>query len=172
MIFLQRLWPSQAPLLRWGFKLCFSVCVTLIVIGTSEISAHPNSWGVGLMAGKPRGLSLQIPLNRQNALNGSLYYDLRDPSIDLHLDHIVRANRPCLGYFYPYIGWGGYLEIMAPGEGTSHHRREIDLSARIPLGVGMGRSTWRAFIELSPSLLFLPVLHLRIGGSLGIRYHF
>jgi len=177
MIFLRVVSLSLTHLVRTFFKLTLFICVLLVVTYTSEVGARRHSWGLGLMAGWPGGLSIQVPLSRQNALNGSLYYDLRDPSIDLHLDHIVHAKYPYLTYFYPYIGWGGYLEIVAPSDRGSHQSRHqqqgnLDLSARLPLGVGIGKHHWRGFIEISPSLLFLPALQLRIGGSIGIRYHF
>jgi hypothetical protein len=126
------------------------------------------------MIGRPSGLATQVPLTRQSALNASLYYDLRDPSIYAHLDQIFISTRPYFTYIYPYFGWGGYVDIVAPHHDghDDHSEGDFDISARVPVGIELGRHQWRGFFELVPSVLLLPALRLHIGGSLGVRYHF
>ena len=130
------------------------------------------------MIGWPSGLAVQVPLGRSSAFNGSLYYDLRGPSFDVHLDHIFLASRPIFEHLYPYVGWGGYLTARSSSDdhdhaATHHHTQgRFDLSARLPVGVEVGRHNLRGFFELAPTLSVIPALQIRIGGSIGIRYHF
>ena len=162
--------------MRWG-GVSVIMCLILSLMCVAEADARDRSWGLGFMIGRPSGLATQVPLTRQSALNTSLYYDLRDPSIDVHLDQIFISSRPYFTYIYPYFGWGGYLEIMAPHHddhhGHSHHSEgDFDISARVPVGIEFGRHHWRGFFEIAPSVLLLPALRLHIGGSIGVRYHF
>lgn len=141
---------------------------TLILLSPLWGAARPQTLGVGGVIGRPQGLTIQVPEGRGIALNGSLFYDFTRPRFDIHLDQIFIQSKTVLEAFHPYVGIGGRLSI--------HSNRGVQdaggLTARVPIGLELGESHLRAFIELTPALEVLPALGFTLQGAIGIRYHF
>ena len=147
------------------------VCFTLFaaqVWGLHLAEARSKRAGVGAVLGRPQGLTVQLPIVKNAAVNASLYYNFERPRFDLHLDQIFIQAQPVLVAFYPYFGLGGRLSL-------SEHRGVQDaggLTARVPIGLELGDNQLRAFIEVAPSFEVLPALGFTLHAAIGLRYHF
>jgi len=151
---------------KWRMLICNGIlCLCLI----QSISwARPPSLGIGGMLGRPQGLTLQVPITGMAAFNMSLYYDLRSPQIDLHLDQIFVQSQPVLHAFYPYFGWGGRVSF----QNNRTLSNDGGLTGRIPIGLELGNSHLRGLLEVAPALKIMPALKLSVQGAIGLRYHF
>ena len=148
------------------------ILLALMIVGSTsflqEGYTRSRRAGVGIVLGRPQGLTAQFPFVEYARLNTSLYYDFEQPRFDLHLDHIFIQSKPILVAFYPYFGFGGRLSL-------SQSRGVQDaggVTARVPIGLELGEETACAFIELAPALEVLPALGFTVQGAIGIRYHF
>jgi hypothetical protein len=155
---------------RLGPSLHLMTLHMIVICSVLPLIAHssPRSLGLGAMVGKPQGLTAQIPITRWTALNTSLYYNFKNPRVDIHLDQIFIQPRPVLVAFYPYVGLGARISL--------HNQRNLSdqgaLTGRVPIGLELGESHLRGFIEITPALEVLPALGFSLQGALGVRYHF
>ncbi len=150
-------------------KVClYQICLfMLLCLCSLPALARNNSIGVGAQFAQPHGLSVQLPINRWTAFNSSLYYDVRIPTINIHLDQIFFRGSIFYRNLYPYVGYGALMNLHPQSLLTDQGA----LIARAPFGLELGQQ-FRAFVELTPSLSVLPALTFKLHSSLGLRFHF
>ena len=144
-----------------------ALLLLMLMIPLSAQSSS-RSLGLGVMVGRPQGLTIQLPTSRWTAFNASLYYNFNHSRIDVHLDQIFIQPQPVLVAFYPYFGFGARISLhnqkVLSGQGA--------LTGRVPVGLELGKSNLRGFIELTPAIEVFPALAFTLQGALVVRYHF
>ena len=147
--------------------------VSLFCLDHGQAHGQTQSVGLGLITGSPRGVALQVPLTQRAALNSSLYYDLRDPTLTLHLDQIWlspagRLSALKASYYY---GFGGLITFSSSGL-KARQKNEGVLLLRAPLGGELGGEAVRVFAELTPAVEAAPRVRVLVQLAIGVRWHF
>lgn len=148
-------------------------CVLVLVSATlaSASDSPRGSFGLGVIAGEPTGLSMKLRTGGQNALDAAVAWSLEGRS-DLHLhgsflrhhDDAVEIEDTAIPFYY------GIGLRMRLNEGS----RDDDIGIRFPVGLawifaGGGLET---FVELAPILDIAPDTELDVNAAIGLRYIF
>lgn len=134
-----------------------------------------SSFGIGLIAGEPTGLSLAFGLNSRNTVQSHLSWSLANDRARVSVDYlftITELSAPDVNASFPlYVGLGGVI-------GADDRRFWDDasplLGARVPVGIAMHPNSVPidVFAELAPILYLLPGTDFGMEGGIGARFWF
>ena len=147
-------------------KLTFSAAVLIILFSLTP--AQCRTFGIGIIAGEPTGISAKWWLDKTMALDFAAAWSfVGEGSIHIHSDylwHNFDIFKIKAGELAVYYGAGIYLQM----------RRESALGARIPVGLEylFENSPVDIFLEIVPILELVPATVLGLNGGIGIRFNF
>ncbi len=148
--------------------------ICLVLMGsTLTARADGGPFGIGLVVGKPTGLSGAYELSDKTAIAAALGLDLIDGRrFYIHADFL---------FILPNLLSGGSVELspyLGPGVFLSDRGKKDDgrlgIGARVPFGLSLDFKTapLQIFLEIAVSVPLIPDPGVGIGGALGFRYYF
>jgi len=147
------------------------VILLAIVLTASSADAAEGSFGLGVIAGEPSGITAKIWLGNSHALDFDAAWSFAEkPSLTLCGDYLWH-------YAYVFGGsprHGSSLYVGIGGRARFHENSDLGLGARVPIGFDHEfRSVpIEFFIEAVPTMNLTPSTNFSGGGGLGIRYYF
>lgn len=128
-----------------------------------------NPWTLGLVLGKPSGVTAQYKLKTGRAIQGLLAYDLTRGYLYLGADYTYKfyTIKPIKSHLY--WGAGSYLLFS-----NYSHKYSEGIGVRLPFGLMhlLKYAPLQVFLELGIRSLILPKIQLSFDFALGIRYQF
>ncbi len=145
--------------------------LALTLFGTSAFAGNNHrSFGLGIIAGEPTGISMKIWTGDNSAVDGAVAWSFEgDSSMHLHADYIVHKFdliHVDSGALPMYFGIGGRYR--------SRENQDDDLGLRVPVGLNylFADSAFDIFIEIVPILNLAPSTELDLNAALGARFFF
>lgn len=129
---------------------------------------RPAGFGLGVIVGKPTGISLKSWISRKHAIDFKIGWSFPEKKI-----HVVGDY---LSYFpewikkrswYPYVGIGGRLKMKQEQEDW-----QFNLGIRLGIGIEYIYRQFGLFGELYPVMDLVPETNFDIEGGIGVRYYF
>lgn len=172
---------SPHPFGRIATILSTLVIAAAIGAPSSAQARSGGPFGLGAEIGDPSGLSFKYFLGGNNALDGTVGFNL-GKNVDwlqVNLDYLFHfPQRWGGGEWLPYVGIGGKLRAW-----DDHHDYRGDwydddddfaFGVRIPLGLAWhpGRAPIDIFAEIVPGLWVLPGTNFDFDFALGVRFFF
>jgi hypothetical protein len=149
-------------------KIAYLISVVLLVgcAAGAQVCAGSGKFGVGIMVGEPTGVSAKLWLGKRSALDAAAAWSFRDNgTLCLHagyLYHFLNIQPAVPDGFCSYAGAGAKLLF----------RDETAAGLRIPLGLIYSYRRIELFLEIAPSVLFVPDTAADLDGGAGIRFYF
>jgi hypothetical protein len=156
-------------------KLSLVIALAAILFYSSA-AAEGGSFGLGLIAGEPSGLSAKLWMSHNTALDAAVAWSLfnNNPNenqvLDVHGDllfhnfHLINVDRGRLPLYY---GIGGRIKFSSP---------DNRIGLRVPVGLEyiFERNYVDLFLEVVPLFDLTPANNrgLRWNSAIGIRYFF
>lgn len=129
-----------------------------------------GSFGLGVLAGEPSGVSAKLWLSGTTAVDAGAGWSFVDPDgFQLHGDflfHLFNLFHAGNGELPLYLGVGGRVKFVEHGDNRAGIRGPVGLSYLIP------NSHLELFAEVAPILDVAPSTRLEWNGGLGLRYYF
>ncbi len=154
------------------------LAASLVLTAAPDARAQSrDGFGLGVMLGEINGLSAKYWLNKKNALQFGLSFDLRDDGFNFLVDYLwhwdVIRLRTSAFELPLYVGIGGKLTEWG-------HRRwrdrdgSVALGIRVPLGISMNlrEAPLDFFLEVVPGVRLIPSTDGDIDAALGARFYF
>ena len=132
--------------------------------------AQPGSFGIGLIAGEPTGLSMKYWFNDRMAMDAAAAWSFtRHDGFQLHADwlfHAFDVFRIDRGELPLYVGIGGRVKFPDGGDNR--------VGVRFPIGIAyeVKDAPIEIFAEVAPIVDVAPAVQLKWNGGIGIRYFF
>jgi hypothetical protein len=135
--------------------------------------ADAGPFGIGLVLGRPTGVSAAYEMSDNTALAfgvGLNLFDGRHGYLQgdflFYLPDLVSGGSITL---YPYVGPGIFISDVG-GRGSDR----FGLGARVPFGLALdfAKAPIQLFLEVSANLLLVPDVNGDIAGAFGFRYYF
>jgi hypothetical protein len=132
--------------------------------------AQPGSFGIGLIAGEPTGLSMKYWFNDRMAMDAAAAWSFtRYDGFQLHADwlfHVFDVFRIDRGELPLYVGIGGRAKFPDHGDNR--------VGVRFPIGIAyeVKDAPIEFFAEVAPIVDVAPAIQLKWNGGIGIRYFF
>jgi hypothetical protein len=132
--------------------------------------ARPGSFGIGLIAGEPTGLTLKYWFTDRMAMDlGAGWSFAGEDSLQLsgdwlyHVFDLVHVDHGELPF---YVGLGGRLKFSDNGD--------TRVGVRLPIGMAYEFEDvpLELFAEVAPVIDVAPATQLKWNGGIGIRYFF
>lgn len=144
--------------------------LTLSLAWSPPAAAGP--FGIGLVVGRPTGVTGAYELSDKTALAAAVGLDLFDGRHGyLQFDFLFILPELVSGSasLSPYVGPGAFLTDVG-GRGSDR----FGLGGRVPFGLSLdfAKAPIQIFLEISLNLLLVPDIHGDIAGALGFRYYF
>lgn len=133
-----------------------------------------NSFGIGIIAGEPTGISWKLWKGKDKAWDGALAWSFIDNGyLRIHADHLWHDNKMLeveKGLLPIYFGIGGTIWA---GD-RAHYDRHFNFGARGIIGMEyiFPEAPVDIFIELAPTLNLIPETGLDMQGGVGARIFF
>jgi len=131
-------------------------------------AGRPAGFGLGVIVGKPTGISLKSWISRKHAIDFKIGWSFPEKKI-----HVVGDY---LSYFpewikkrswYPYVGIGGRLKMKQEQEDW-----QFNLGIRFGIGIEYIYRQFGLFGELYPVMDLVPKTNFDLEGGIGARYYF
>jgi hypothetical protein len=151
-------------------KFKWLIVVFVVLLATSALAADDRTFGIGVIAGEPTGITGKYMLNDNHAIDGGIGWKTSGDS-EFHiygdyLFHIYDLIKVKKGSLPVYVG-GGLRYV-------DRDKKDNKFGIRIPVGieylfedVALG-----AFAELVPVLNLTPDTDFDLEGGIGIRFYF
>jgi hypothetical protein len=145
------------------------VIVALLALAPTSARAEGGPFGLGLVVGKPTGISGAYHLGDSTAIAAALGLDvLGGKGFYIHGDFL---------FLLPDLLGGGAVGLrpyLGPGVWISDLGKRANLGARVPFGLSLDfrSAPIEIFAEISVSLRIIRDVNVGIGGALGFRYYF
>ena len=155
--------------------------VATLALALAPPAARAGSFGLGVIAGEPTGVSLKFWLDGRHAVDAGIGWSFSEnESFHIHGDYLwhnfgLLSQSQIQGRLPVYFGVGARLK-MQDGNGGHHGSNDDDalFGVRFPLGIA-----WIApsapidvFVEIAPILDLLPGTDLSFNAAIGARYWF
>ncbi|MCB9744687.1 MAG: hypothetical protein H6741_26880 [Alphaproteobacteria bacterium] len=134
-----------------------------------------SSFGIGIIAGEPTGLSLAFGLNSRNTVQSHLSWSLANDRARVSVDYLFTITEfaaPDVSATFPfYVGLGG---VVGADDRRFWDEASPVLGARVPIGIAMHPNSVPidVFAELAPVLYLLPGTDFGMEGGIGARFWF
>ena len=141
------------------------VIVGLVIL---PLLSFGKSFGVGIIAGEPTGLSFKYFMSQETAIDLAVAWSFTGKgSFHLHGDflwHIPEIFKVSAGKFFFFFGAGAYFKIEEQGK----------MGIRIPVGLSymFEKAPVDIFIEIAPLMCLYPETRLGLNGGIGVRFFF
>jgi len=148
-------------------------CVVTIIIAmlsTSALAADGKTFGIGVIAGEPTGITGKYMLNENNAIDAGVGWKTSgDSEFHIYADylfHIQDLIKVKKGALPVYVG-GGLRYV-------DRDKKDNKFGIRIPVGLEylFENVSLGAFAELVPVLNLSPDTDFDLEGGVGIRFYF
>ena len=132
--------------------------------------AQPGSFGIGIIAGEPTGLSMKYWFNDRMAMDMAAAWSFTGhDGFQLHGDwlfHVFDVVRIERGELPLYVGLGARVKF--PNHGDNR------VGVRFPIGMAyeVKDAPVEIFAEVAPIVDVAPAVQLKWNGGIGIRYFF
>lgn len=162
------------PILNFVTLGLITVCLTVFGKADAKPSAaHP--FGLGLVIGAPTGITAKYLLNRKQAIDAALAWDLGDSHFHIH-SNFLWHNRQALELDEVKLDvhYGVGARIVSYNRKPHSHDDDFRLGVRGPVGLGYTFQDPRieAFGELALIMNFIESTSLGFDAGLGARYYF
>lgn len=146
----------------------FILIIFIILFSNFQnLSAQRAKLGIGIILGKPTGITSKYWINSNSAFVGGLSWSIKDNALYMHLDYVkhdytlIRVNRGKLAVYY---GIGGKFMLA----------KETNIGVRMPVGLNYIFQSLPIdlFLEIVPSLILIPSTDFDLDGGIGMRYFF
>ena len=142
-------------------------------------SVLPWGFGAGLIVGDPTGFTGKYFFGKLKAVDFALGWNL-DSHIHLHCDYVYHfpsifaRQSPVSKRLSAYIPIGGRLYYRERSGGRDSDDNEISLGIRIGGGIlyNISAIPLEIFLEIIPTMDFIPATDLNLDIALGARYYF
>ncbi|MGQ9615935.1 MAG: hypothetical protein ACUVWJ_05980 [Spirochaetota bacterium] len=150
------------------FFLMVAVLVGFLLLGFWVSSAAESSFGIGIMAGSPTGISAKYYISKAMAVDAGLGWSLSKDVLRLHGDflfHNYKLLPKALDFPLVLYFGGGVKTVFA---------KDFELGARIPVGAlyNFEKPKIDVFFELVPVINFIPDTSFDFDGAIGARFYF
>lgn len=150
--------------------LSIALGLTMILCSLSIAVAAERQFGFGLIVGEPTGLSAKYLLNRENAIDLAVAWNLSgDNDFILHADylwHVYDLIQVKSGQMPLYFGVGGRMELR--------NNKDDRFGVRIPVGVSYQFAEPRfleLFGEIAPIIDLAPSTNMDLSVGIGARFY-
>ena len=144
--------------------------IIVVLLATSALAADGRTFGIGVIAGEPTGITGKYMLNETNAIDGGIGWETSgDNEFHIYGDYLfhiydlITVKKGSLPVYF-----GGGLRYV------DRDKKDNKFGIRIPVGVeylfeGVALG---AFAELVPVLNLTPDTDFDLEGGIGIRFYF
>jgi len=142
------------------------ICIILLMFNSITL-ARSGIKGLGIVLGKPIGVSVKYWISEKRAIDGALAYSFEDDNyIHIHINYLWH-----LGAIMD-LEVDNILFYYGVGPSLKFGKKSL-VGARVPLGLEMllGKKGG-IFLELVPVLLLTPKTDIDIHGGIGGRFYF
>jgi len=149
---------------------CWILSFFFVLLSTSVLAADERTFGLGVIAGEPTGITGKYMLNDSNAIDAGVGWETSgDNEFHIygdylfHFHHLIEAKQ---GDLPIYVGVG--LRWVR------RENRDNKFGMRIPVGLEyiFGGGSLGAFAELVPVMNLKPDTEFDLEGGIGIRFYF
>ena len=150
-------------------KHCF-VAVIIIMLATPALAAEYKTFGIGVVAGEPTGITGKYMLNDSNGIDAGVGWKTSgDSEFHIYADYLFHIHdliKVKKGALPVYIG-GGLRWV-------DRENRDNKFGIRVPVGLEylFDNVSLGAFAELVPVLNLTPDTDFDLEGGIGIRFYF
>jgi hypothetical protein len=151
-------------------KFKYFVVLIIVLLATSALAAEDRTFGIGVIAGEPTGITVKYMLDNNSAIDGGLGWKTSgDDEFHIygdylfHLNDLIQVKKGALPIYF-----GGGLRFV------DRDKKDNEFGIRIPVGleylfegVALG-----AFAEVVPVLNLTPDTDFDLEGGIGIRFYF
>lgn len=146
----------------------------LMLSGTAY--GMPQGVGLGLIVGEPTGFVAKKWLSETTAVDGAVGWSFEgNDSLHLHGDYLIHnarviQNPDIKGALPVYYGVGGRIRF----EDDNKDDDDVQVGIRVPLGISYlpKGSPFDFFLEVAPTMDFIPDTELDLSAAIGLRYYF
>lgn len=149
-------------------KVLFAAILTAVLINNITI-AQSSGFGIGIIAGKPTGLSAKYWTSSSTALDFGLGYSFEKNSrMYLHADYLFHSKNifNSTENFSLYYGPGARLRLVEYGSSRLGIRFDVGL-VWIPRNAPVD-----VFFEIAPLMDIIPETAFSLNGGIGVRFYF
>ncbi len=146
------------------------LCLTMIFCSLASAVAAERPFGLGVIVGEPTGLSAKYLLNRENAIDLAVAWNLSgDNDFTLHADylwHVYDLIKVNTGEMPVYFGVGGRMDLR--------DNKDDKFGVRIPVGVSYQFADPKfleLFGEIAPIIDLAPSTKLDLSVAIGARFY-
>jgi len=117
-----------------------AIYILLAFLSTS-ISANEDKFGIGIIAGKPTGISVKKWVSTTTAFAGAVSWVASDNNeFYLHADYLVHdydtiRSKDIKGKLAMHYGVGGFIELKKDNHVKANANRDDVLGVRVPVGL-------------------------------------
>ena len=151
------------------FKYC-AVTIIIVMLCTPALAADDRTFGIGVIAGEPTGITGKYMLNENNAIDAGVGWKTSgDSEFHIYADYLFHIHdliKVSKGALPVYVGGG--LRYVDRDE------KDNKFGIRIPVGLEylFENVSLGAFAELVPVLNLSPDTDFDLEGGVGIRFYF
>jgi len=146
------------------------IAIIIVMLSTPALAADSRTFGIGVIAGEPTGITGKYMLNENNAIDGGVGWKTSgDSEFHIYADylfHIQDLIKVKKGALPVYVG-GGLRYV-------DRDKKDNKFGIRIPVGLEylFENVSLGAFAELVPVLNLSPDTDFDLEGGVGIRFYF
>ncbi|HQF42094.1 MAG TPA: hypothetical protein PK073_04200 [Ignavibacteriaceae bacterium] len=149
-------------------KFLFAAILTAVLINNIT-TAQSSGFGIGIIAGKPTGLSAKYWTTSSTAFDFGLGYSFEKNSrMYLHADYLFHSKNifNSTENFSLYYGPGARLRLVEYGSSRLGIRFDVGL-IWIPRNAPVD-----VFFEIAPLMDIIPETTFSLNGGIGVRFYF
>jgi hypothetical protein len=147
-----------------------TIFIISLICFSAILSAQKGNFGLGIILGKPTGVSAKLWNGRTTAFDGAAawYISGNEGAMQLHanyLKHNFEIFQVEEGQLPLYYGIGAKIVLGS----------DVGFGVRVPLGISYifnNDLPLDTFLELAPTLNLMPSTGFDIDGAIGVRYYF
>jgi hypothetical protein len=150
-------------------KYCF-IAIVIVMVATPALAAEYKTFGIGVIAGEPTGITGKYMLNDTNGIDAGVGWKTSgDSEFHIYADYLFHIHdliKVKKGALPVYVG-GGLRWV-------DRDKKDNKFGFRIPVGLEylFDNVALGAFAELVPVLNLTPDTDFDLEGGVGIRFYF
>ena len=155
-------------------RLFITIVMTIAIISGTALAqgtlAERGPFGLGAIFGVPTGISAKYFLDKSNAIDGAIAWDLSgDNDFQIHADYLYHNYSLITvekGELPVYFGIGGRLKIR--------EHKDDEFGIRFPVGLAYAFADVPidVFAEVAPILDVVKDTEFDLEGGVGVRFYF
>jgi hypothetical protein len=146
------------------------IAIIIVMLSTPALAADGRTFGIGVIAGEPTGITGKYMLNENNAIDAGVGWKTSgDSEFHIYADYLFHFHdliKVSKGALPVYVG-GGLRYV-------DRDKKDNKFGIRIPVGLEylFENVSLGAFAELVPVLNLSPDTDFDFEGGVGIRFYF